>query len=124
MRRDFQLPVRTGARSLAVSSLETPVPGHRGAVSGKVRYSRKDGELPSGSIKLISPRHIAQLRQTLDAGAAKELANLSYLPSPDRHVVVPIGYRRAELQHLKPAPVPTDAGLALKDRAGTLAFDR
>src|SRR5438477_2031110 len=72
----------------------------------------------------FAAEHIAQLRQTLDAGAAKKLADLSCLASPDRHVVVPIGYRRTEFQRLKPAPGPTDAGLALKDRAGTLAFDR
>src|SRR5947209_3681213 len=59
----------------------------------------------------FAAEYIAQLRQTLDAGAAKEVAHLSCLASPDRHVVVPFGYRRAEPKHLKPAPAPTDAGL-------------
>src|SRR5438477_13086599 len=71
----------------------------------------------------VAAQHIDEPRERFKPGVSQESANLSRLASPDRDGVFRMGDHGAELQHLKTVPTPTDAGLPLEDRPGSLPFD-
>ena len=82
------------------------------------------GELPSGSIKLMSLQStIFKLGKGFDTGSSEELTELCRLLRPDRRIVLRTMHSDSKSPQLETTAGSADARPAIQNRTGPLRFD-